>query len=183
MSSTYTKEDKKLAELIEHAYKDVGSRPRSFKILGKEHKYMQELSSDLYAHYEDDTTILLGIHGASNFELTLDAVKSFLEPDKELDSIKRFCDKHLELRKSKKEVFMVGHSLGALMIADCEVSNPNNKIFGLVFGPYFPSKEDPRAVFMASSSKFISGCNPVNKSSQLTSLYVFLSNPVSCIPP
>jgi len=133
----YTDIDRDLTEIIVQSYKGVNKRKLFMNVGGVELRYNKELSTSLYSHYENDETIVVGVHGANDIQLNLVAIKSFLKPNKEIEQVEKFCNKYDEVMKSNKKVFFATHSLGGFMVSHCNVNRGGNPT-ALMLGAYTP---------------------------------------------
>lgn len=125
------------------------------KINDKEYTYNKLKSNEIWVMYENDETIIIGIHGADNFKLTTLSSKIIFNPnEKQRPQINRFKKFHLELLNSPKNVIIVAHSLGCWLLGTAENDNKNNKINGIMFAPFIPNFTNSTSNFIASSIKF-----------------------------
>lgn len=125
-----------LSQGLNESYKSKNKRKNKLNISSFEFEYNINKSSDLWAHYENESSIIVFIHGATAFEQQLTAISKFLKPSAESKVILEFCRKYDSLIQEKKEIMLVGHSLGAWAIAEC--SRGKKKIPSILFGPYMP---------------------------------------------
>lgn len=112
---TFTEEDHLLALIIRQSYRKKKDRKPKFK----GYTYIDKESKGIYAHYENDTTILLGIHGADDVKFNLFGLKSFLKIGNTDDIKNRVCKKLDKLQMSGKKVIVGGHSIGGFIINHC----------------------------------------------------------------
>lgn len=128
-----------LADMSSISYQPIQDRPREVEHLESKLDYQLEKSTDMYAHYENEETIIVAIHGVNDTNLLVTAVvNGFLTPNQELGEVAVFCQKYTELAKETKKVFLVGHSLGAFSIVQCSRSQ-SVKLKSFLFSPYVPS--------------------------------------------
>ena len=108
----------------------------------------------MYSHYENENLIIVSVHGVNSVEGLLIAVKTFLRASQEQIIADQFCNKYKELMNIKdKKVFLLGHSLGAFMIASCSLKF--GKSFpSVLFAPYVPSPRTPISRHLGSNPKF-----------------------------
>tara|TARA_R110000851_G_scaffold227254_2_gene380097 strand:+ start:83 stop:832 length:750 start_codon:yes stop_codon:yes gene_type:complete len=128
-------------EIIEQAYKNRNSRKKSIKYLGLDLKYINNQSTDLWAHYEDNKNILVAFHGASNIELNILSLKTAVKGKATQESLKKGCEKYTKMVNNKKNVIFFGHSLGGFIINRCQ-DTQNNPINGIVYGSYQVRRND-----------------------------------------
>ncbi len=143
--SQYNNELGFYARLLSITYNKKQSRPESINGLGINFIYDIEKSSDFYSHYESDNLIIVAAHGALTSEEIIQAVGKFLSPSQEQSVISAFCSKYRELKRERKEITLVGHSLGSFAIAECSIRYGTFKSF--LFAPYNPT------LFSAATNK------------------------------
>jgi len=151
---SYTTSIQDLAKLCKEAYKETNKRQRIFNILGKDHYYDEDRSNGLYCFYENAEVILIGIHGADDFRLSLLAVEQFISPARNAPEIDKFCKLHTELLQDTRPKIVAAHSLGGWVISECESKLLNNHYEGVLFAPYTPTKSGSIVDFMSQTSKF-----------------------------
>lgn len=135
--SSYDNTHRFLADVLAHSYNNPNSRPSRIEFNGVFLDYKPEKSTSLYAHYESNKVIIVGVHGANDSKLNITAIGEFFNPDVEQREIKRFCRKYSELIEESKEVFLVGHSLGAFAIVSCS-RRFKKKLRAFLYAPYVP---------------------------------------------
>ena len=118
---SYSNNLREMAKLSEISYQT--KRPKTFKMLGETLTYNPKESTNIYAHYENESVVIVAAHGVNSVGLLNLAVGQFFSPKTELGETKNFCKKYEDLTKEKRRVFLVGHSLGTYMILLCSANH------------------------------------------------------------
>ena len=153
---SYTEIDKELAFLITWIYREPETRPKQLKVNNKIYNYNLEKSTDLWGLYEGEDRNIVGIHGASNMELTLLAINQVIDDTKMQPIIEEFCDFLDELEKeTDKEIFLVAHSLGCWIISSCETIRGHSDNKGVMYAPYVPlSDKNDKSRFIIENDRY-----------------------------
>ena len=96
----YTSVDLLLADIVVQAYKV--ERLPSISFGDRTLNYNPDKSSDMWAHYEDEDNVIVGVHGANSFEFLLLALNEALTLKQEEEIFERFCVKYEELLDEEK---------------------------------------------------------------------------------
>ena len=139
-----------LAKLTQASYNKTNDRPDSVKISNSLFKYKKNISTDEYSHYENEHTIIISVHGADTNEKTIFAIKGFVKPNQKTELYNPILNKYREVLKLKKQIFLLGHSLGAPAITFALKSLGGNGL-SCVFAPYVNRIDDDISKFMASN--------------------------------
>jgi len=147
-----------MAKLCEISYYAKDRRIQTYKMgLGSVSlEYKQDLSYDLFAHYESENIIVIAVHGAYYKADFLEAVKQwFAEGISQYreDALKQTIDL---LEKTNKKIYFTGHSLGCWMIAFV-FKKFNKKFDTIFFAPFAPRS----SYFIGSGWSKIFGSNEV----------------------
>ena len=129
----YTDDDMLIITIVGESYTKRSDR----KTIVEGYKYIDSLSTDLVAHYEDSEDIILGIHGADDIKLTGIAAVSKLDKNKTFKTIDVVCEKLDSLLSSYKNVIVGGHSIGGYAINHCLTKYDYPYKF-VSFGAYAP---------------------------------------------
>lgn len=124
-----------VAKIVSASYNKRKDRPREIQEL----KYVDSLSTDLVAHYENVHIIILGIHGADDLKLTGIAINSFISENRIFPTIEAVCKKLDSLLNVNKEVMVGGHSIGGFAINHC-VEKEDYPYKFISYGAYAPRK-------------------------------------------
>lgn len=130
---TFTSTDLLVAKVIREGYKRKENRIKTIKGM----MYKNNKSTSLYAHYEDNKRIIVGIHGADDVKLNILAIKKFIKIKDDDKIVKRVCRKLDSLLDSNKEIIIGGHSIGGYMINSC-LENKDYPFKFISYGSYTP---------------------------------------------
>lgn len=144
-------EIQQLVKIVDTAYQPVHSRPSTLNLYGETLTYRYNLSSDLYSHYESGNIVVLGIHGVNSLKLASAAVGQFLLPIVNNKEINKLCKKLEMLKKDKRNIYLVAHSLGCWYVASCM----NATFPTIMFAPYVPNAYSSKSTRIAKERKFI----------------------------
>jgi hypothetical protein len=150
----YNQSLRELGKMAQISYLSPSNRAEIVFIKDGNINYIQEKSSDLYSHYEDERDIIVAFHGANSIELSLGAIRQFISQGAEDNNISMVCSKFQELMNEEKPVTLVGHSLGAFMIASCSIRF-NHSFNSVFYAPYVPKQSGVIVNNMGSNPKFI----------------------------
>lgn len=137
MASQYTELLSFLADVIKITYNDKERRPNKLNVFNTELIYNLEKSCCMFSHYETEDFILVGVKGVSNLFTLFIGFGQGLRRDKPTKYVERFCKKYEDLLREDKQVFLIGHSLGAYAITSCSMKY-SKKIKSFLFAPYVP---------------------------------------------
>lgn len=151
---TYPLLIKELGSVSAISYLSQGNRAESINISGIQLNMIQEKSSDLYVHYENDTNIIVAFHGVNSIELSLVAIRQFISQGAENINISMVCSKFQELMNESKGVVLIGHSLGAFMIASCSIRF-NHSFTSIFYAPYVPKQSGVIVNSMGSNPNYL----------------------------
>ena len=131
----YTSVDVLLATVVKEAYEK--DRVAQITFGERVFTYMPEKSAGMWAHYESDLNVLVGLHGATIDEYHLIALNEALGLTKEEVVFEEFCVKYEELLKESKRVIVAGHSIGGLAVQKCWERHVR-KLPAITFAAYTP---------------------------------------------
>lgn len=137
-SDRYTTEHTELAAIIKMSYNTRDNRSFTMVVNGLPYQYSPELSTDLYAHYENETKIIVSVHGAKRVEEGIIAISEFLSTGIENQVVEAVCGKYSSLLFVNKTVLLLGHSLGCFAIVKCAMR------FGKDFDSFFLAPYTPQ---------------------------------------
>lgn len=149
---SYTSTHIELAKGISEAYKSPSNRKKIFKLGNIKLRYKEEKSNNIFAHYENKSSILLFCHGAYKLEEQVLALKKFLKPSANDEIVKSFCKKYDELILEKKSVMLIGHSLGGWLIGECS-RRTGKALPSLTFGSYTPQPNSHIVNYIRTSNQ------------------------------
>ena len=144
---------RQIIEIIQHSYTNPDSRPEQITLEGETLDYKPSLSTGLYAHYENDKTLILSIHGADDLRLNRLAISQFINPNLLDDDIQEFCAKYSQVRRVAKDVFLFGHSLAYWLTASCREFSGDMNVKGMFIGGYTPNSTSPQSISIASAAR------------------------------
>lgn len=121
------------------------NRPKTITVNGIDLEYKPNISSELYAHFENENTIILSIHGASDLKLNKLAITQFLNANQEDQDVVNFCKKIDSITNTEKTIFLVAHSLGGWLIYSCNDIHTNPNVKGIIVGGYMPNANSRQA--------------------------------------
>lgn len=150
---TYSQTLSQMASAMSDGYNTLNNRQSSITINGVKYPYLKEKSSDDWAHYENNDTIIITIHGVKNMEQLLIGARRFLKPKNVSNLFKSFMNKYNEVKDTRKQLILIGHSLGTQMISFAVKSLGGNPL-ALLIAPYIPKRRDPYSVFIANNPNF-----------------------------
>ncbi len=153
-SDRFNQLTRNVIEIIADSYKSVDSRTQKLTLNGIDLDYKKDLSNSLYSHYENDATIILGIHGVNDFKLTGLAVTQIINPDIANEGIQMFCNKIKSIRNNSKQIYLFSHSLGFWLTASCKESLALPFIKGLSISGFAPNSTSPQIKNLGKSRVF-----------------------------
>lgn len=107
--------DKLFARLLQITYKK--RRPQFVNYKGDKFlEYKPNKSTELYAHYEDNKNIIVSYHGVNSIRSALKGVRDVFLSSK---VFKNACKKYEKTLDTNKNVWFLGHSLGASILQNC----------------------------------------------------------------
>ena len=136
-SDRYTDEHRQLADVLSQAYQPTNNRSSVISVNGKQYQYFPELSTDFYAHYENQTKIIVAVHGAAAVEEQIVALQQSISVGGENEVIDAFCKKYESLLSIVKPILLIGHSLGCFAIGQCAIRFGKD-YESLMLAPYVP---------------------------------------------
>lgn len=145
---------KEVFNIIQNSYTNPDQRPSKLTLSGIDLEYKRDKSTGLYSHYENDKTIIVGIHGADDTRLNRIAVTQIINPDINNRDIQEFCDKFREILSTGKELYLFSHSLGFWLTASCKEATNTQRVKGLSFGGFAPNSTTPQIRGIAASRSF-----------------------------
>ncbi len=185
-SDRYTEEHRQFAEVLEQSYQTRDNR-QPVSVNGVSYQYFPELSTDFYGHWENDTRILIAVHGAFTVEENIVAIQQSVSVGGENQVVEAFCNKYESLLHVTKQVLMLGHSLGCFAIGQCALRF--NKDFDtLMLAPYVP-RPFGRYVTKIRTTRIWKKIlyntdwlanNTIKENPQLTNVNVFRNNCLFC---
>jgi len=151
---TYTKFDILMAKMVQQSYLPKDKRlPK----LGDYNINIKE-SSNLYVVYENSQKVIVSLHGVQKERFNKNTIRTiagewFLNQENN-KLVSRFCDYHKRLKQESRQVIINGHSLGTLIIAECEVKNRGSFFTGNLYAPFNRSPNDEVSNFLSGTSRY-----------------------------
>lgn len=140
--SNYNDVLREYAVIMNNTYKNKNDRPNISIVNNKKFFYKKNKSNNLYSHYENENDIIVSFHGVSNLKELGIGIKRILKPNFESSHFKSACIKYNKVIDTKKNLIMLGHSLGTQMISWCYNNNPKREIVAILFSPYIFDRKD-----------------------------------------
>lgn len=147
--SSYSDTLLQFASMLWDAYMPIKERRKRFNINGEEVFLRPLQSTQEWSWFENNSVVILAIHGADNNEKTMFALKGFLKPNQETELYTPFLNKYRKALKTQKQVYLIGHSLGGSAVGYALKSGGNG--LGCVFAPYVNRIDDSVSRYLASS--------------------------------
>lgn len=140
---------KEIFNVIQFSYD--AQRPSTITVDGVSLDYKPDISTNLYAHFENDDTIILSIHGAADLKTGFLAISQFFNPNEEDQDVINFCKKFDEIKDTEKQIFLVAHSLGGWLIYSCPNIFLNRNVRGVIVAGYMPREKTSQGQRAASN--------------------------------